>query len=215
MAALSEAEVIELLRREALTIAFDTNEIFRNDRDDPFIGLCDRINEINRLRRDGFALPPIKKVLPAPVYAEKLHDLRQLYGARYDHRKILGFLTSKRVDVVGFEGRHAEHVAEILGRLYPDDGAWQRFKREQCARCLGVSLLSEVSRKGKCSATIDWLIAGHADAEGLLLVTQDSREEFQGVRLKTTLDTLSKAAGEIYEELDKAADTVRRLRPGS
>jgi len=208
MATLGEAEVKQLLEQDSVAIAFDTNAVFGNHRDDPFMRVCDLINKSNEYRRE-LGRPPIRKMLPAPVYVEKIHDLRQQKRERYDHGIICGFLDSKAIEVVGFERRHAEHVAAILGQLYPNDEAWQSFKRQQCARCLGVAP-PDKSRK-KCSATLDWLIAGQADAEGLLLVTSDSREEFEPVRLKTTLSTLKVVAEDVCRTLASAHDAAKRL----
>jgi hypothetical protein len=144
MATLGELDVIALLGRDQLTIAFDTNAIFETRKageqdKDPFVRVCNGIIEINRIRGAPSDRPFIRKVLPASVYVEKLHDLRQQFGKRYDHNKILGFLQSKGIEVVSFDQCHAEHIATILGRLYPDDDAWQAFKKQLCAGCLGLS----------------------------------------------------------------------------
>jgi predicted nucleic acid-binding protein len=61
--------------------------------------------------------------------------------------------------------------------------------------------MTQIQGGGKtCGATIDWLIAGYAEAEGYLLITGDTREEFKGIR-KTTLENLEAAVEQLLSEL--------------
>jgi hypothetical protein len=192
---MNEAELRDLFHREPeVVLAFDTNAIFGNHPDDSFLMLCDSINTLNGRRNTS----RVRKVIAAPVYMEKLHDLRQAFPT-YDHERILKFLEAKGIEVVPVLPRHAEHVAGMLGELYPRTEDWHAFKRQRCLSCLGLMHLAhEVKGSGKhCGATIDWLVAGHADAEGHVLVTSDRGPEFDRVSRKAKLATVVKVVDEI------------------
>jgi hypothetical protein len=192
---MTEDELLALLSYVIeVVLAFDTNAVFGNHANDPFIQLCNAINRLNRIRDPR----RIRKVIAAPVYMEKLHDLRQ--GHRnYDHQKIEQFLEEKVVEVMPVLPSHAEHVATMLGEQYPGPDAWHAFKRHRCLSCVGLThRADEAKDSGKhCGATIDWLVAGHADAEGHVLVTDDRGPEFESVQLKVTLATAVKVVEEI------------------
>lgn len=192
---MSESELRELLAQGLeVVLSFDTNTIFGDRPGDPFLTLCDDINRLNQIWKPRI----IRKVIAAPVYTEKLHDLRQRYRG-YDHKRILAVLEDKKIDIEPLEPRHAEHVAEMLAAQYPEDDAWHAFKQRQCLSCVGLTHLAhEAKRTGKhCGATIDWLVAGHADAEGYVLVTSDRGEEFARVKRKTTLESAVKVVAEL------------------
>jgi hypothetical protein len=203
MANLTRDELSTLLRgTSGVTLAFDTNTIFGNSRRDPFLDLCDKLNAINNERLSG-PLPPIRKVISAPVYAEKLQDLRAGFKRRnqaFDPSKIESFLSSKGIDVVDINRRHAEHLAEMLSIRYPQDGDWSAFKKRRCLDCLGLSPATKLEGTGQsCGAAVDWLVAGHADAESFVLVTNDTGPEFDSVRLKTELAVLVDVVSKILE----------------
>jgi hypothetical protein len=192
MANLSRDELSALLRgTKEVTLAFDTNTIFGNSRNDPFPDLCDKISALNA-RSPG--PPRIRKVISAPVYAEKLHDLRSMCERQkrvFDPSMIASFLSSKSIEVVNISRHHAEHLAEMLARQYPGAGDWSAFKKRRCLDCLGLSPTTSTQGSGQsCGATVDWLVAGHAVAESFVLVTNDTGPEFDSVRLKTALVTL-------------------------
>jgi hypothetical protein len=193
---MSEAALLDLLHREPeIVLAFDTNTIFGNRRGDPFLDLCDRINQLNRIRQPKH----IRKVIAAPVYMEKLHDLRQAFPS-YRHELIVQTLDAKGIEVLPVLQLHAEHIAEMLGKQYPGPNAWREFKRQRCLSCLRLpdDLAHRATGNGKhCGATIDWLVAGHADAEGYVLVTNDRGPEFERVQRKTKLTTLVKVVDEV------------------
>lgn len=193
---MTENELFALLADGVdVVLAFDTNAIFGNHANDPFSQLCNAINRLNRIRDPR----RIRKVVSAPVYMEKLHDLRQ--GHRnYDHQKIEQFLEEKQIDVMPFLGAHAEHVAGLLGELYPNTNDWRAFKRQRCLSCLRLpgDLHHKATGDGeRCGATIDWLVAGHADAEGHVLVTDDRGDEFKRVQRQVTFDVAVKVVDEV------------------
>lgn len=194
---MTDKDLLEVLHRERdVVLAFDTNAIFGNRVGDPFLALCDRINDLNRRRQPMH----IRKVIAAPVYMEKLHDLRQAYPG-YKHELILKTLVSKGIELVPILPSHAEHAAGLLGELYPATEDWRAFKRQRCLSCLRLPghLAHEAKGNGKkCGATIDWLVAGHADAEGYVLVTNERRgPEFKSVQRKATLATVVTVVDEV------------------
>ena len=201
MADLQKAELLDLLRQPAdLTLAFDTNAIFGNSRSDPFVTLCDEINLVNSLL-DG---RKIRTVISAPVYVEKLHDMRQGFGTGFDPEEVGRFLASKGVEVLDLTGAHAQHLGALLGEKFPSSADWHGFKRRRCLQCLGLSQNHQATGTGKnCGATVDWLVAGHAHAEGFVLVTDDKGPEFDVVQRKARLETV----------VDSLEDLRASLRP--
>lgn len=193
MMAMNRGEISALFEQEQLTIAFDTNAIFGNRRDDPFLQLCDTLNRINEKRAPR---QRIDKVISTPVYVEKLHDLRQQFADTFDEDMIKQFLDAKGIELKVFDTRDAEHTAQLIGNEYPTSAAWRAFKRERCLRCLGLSTNThQTAGDGKrCSATIDWLVAGQADVGAYLLVTDDRGEEFRSIPLKARLDDVTAVA---------------------
>jgi hypothetical protein len=99
------------------------------------------------------------------------------------------------VSIAPFEYRHAEAVAQLIGRQFPTVEEWRKFKRQECINCLGISKTQyDIPGSGKeCGATVDWLIAGYAHAENYLLITNDKGNEFKNIKKKTTLEILEKA----------------------
>ncbi len=55
-----------------------------------------------------------------------------------------------------------------------------------------------------CSATLDWLIAGYADAVNGLLITDDTGKEFKGIEQKTTFDELEAAVNQLLHALTQS-----------
>jgi len=188
MPAMSEAEVLGLLEQANVAVAFDTNAIFGGK-----LRVLDLINQANEIRRGRFSLPPIKKVIAAPVWMEKLHHMNRFYGPTFEINMPLGVLRAKEVEIVAFDDRHAMHTAKRLAQMFPDEGAWLRAKRERCAKSLNVVVPEGLSKNKKCDATIDWLIAGLADADELLLVTDDGDDAYKDLPRQTTLRTMEKS----------------------
>ncbi len=195
---MNQNEVYDLLKTCYLTMVFDTNALFSNQR---FIKLCNNINRI----KDCDNKYQFNLVVPAPAHAEKLHDLKQQYQEHYNSKEIMKGLTDKGISIASFEAHHADVVANLVGQQFPTTQAWRRFKRNRCLACLGLNtntLTSIAQGSGKtCGATIDWLIAAYAEADGCLLVTGDTREEFKDIR-KTTLEDLEAAVDQFIDYLN-------------
>jgi hypothetical protein len=86
-------EVYQLLYAGQLTMVFDTNALFSNQR---FRKLCNQINRI----KDCDKKYQLNLVVPAPAHVEKLHDLKQQYREHYNFSEILKGLTDKGVSVL-------------------------------------------------------------------------------------------------------------------
>ncbi|WP_069470410.1 hypothetical protein [Candidatus Marithrix sp. Canyon 246] len=190
---MNQNEVYNLLNTYDLTVVFDTNALFSNQR---FIKLCNNINRI----KDYDNKYQFNLVIPAPAHAEKLHDLKQQYQEHYNSNEIMKGLTDKGITIASFEPHHADVVANLVGKQFATTQAWRRFKRNRCIACLGLNTNTQGSGK-TCGATIDWLIAAYAEAEGCVLVTGDTREEFKNIR-KTTLEDLEAAVDQFINYLN-------------
>lgn len=197
---MSPEEVVAFLRGEwarergeGPTLAFDTNTIFGdNPRSDPGIEVINTINRANAARGEA---PPVRLVVPAVVFHEKVRQMIQRRGARFDASLPLGFVKSNNLEIEPFEEEHALKVAKRLHELYPTRDDWRAFKKRRCLQCLKLPAGTVTGGNGHdCGATVDWLIVGHAEAMGYLLVTNDGGPEFAGVTLRANLDTVLAAA---------------------
>lgn len=192
-ARLLATELERRLRGDALTLAFDTNAIFSHRR---FYEVCDAINQWNDGQRSA---DPVKLVLCSVAYGEKLLDMRQVhqvaaYG-NFDEAKILKVLAQKNVDVCPFASEHAGKMSALLHRHYPSQATWQAAKRELYIQRLGAQALrQQIPGLGRtCSATVDWLIAAHAQMQSSVLVTDDQGEEFAQITDQTQMKELEAA----------------------
>lgn len=190
-------QIATRLRGGSIVLAFDTNAVYGDRR---LFRLCDSLADYNdRLRRKGH--PDVRLVVSTVVYAEKLFDLKQRYGEIFDLNEILRGLQQKNLDVQPFSTRHALATAVRLGEKYKDDAAWQCAKRARYIAALGLSKDTAAPATGRnCGATIDWLIGGHAQAEGAILVTDDTDPEFGGGIERVRFDVLKTALDKLLAE---------------
>jgi hypothetical protein len=204
-------EVVAFLQGEGRTteegppaLAFDTNTIFGdNPRSDSGIDLINTINRANALRGEA---PAVRLVVPAVVFHEKIRQMTQKRGDRFDVSLPLGFMSSNHLEVEAFDQKHALDVAKRLHLLYPTRGDWRAFKKRRCLQCLKLRADTVTGGDGHdCGATVDWLIAGQAEAMGYLLVTNDGGPEFTGVRLRANLAFVLAAATELLASRQGAA----------
>lgn len=184
-------EIAARLREGAVVLAFDTNAVYRDRR---LMALCNLVTGHNRRLAAG-GRAPVRLVISTVAYAEKLFDLKQRWKGAFDIDVILEGLRSKGIEVQPFDARHAVETAARLGERYPDDAAWQRAKRGRCLHCLGLPPgAAQAQGTGRtCGATVDWLIGGHARAEGGVLVTDDQDPELSGELERVGLDALEAA----------------------
>jgi len=180
-----------------VTLAFDTNAVYDDGR---LFNLCDRIDHYN-VRHDAAALPRVRLVISAVAYTEKLFDLKQRFRDRFDLNRILQGLKRKQIDFHAFDAGHALATAVRLGEKYKDDAEWQRAKRARYIAALGLPRDTNAPATGRnCGATIDWLIGGHAQAEGAILVTDDNDPEFGGGIERVKLEVLEAALDDLLAE---------------
>jgi len=192
---MNENEVYELLQTGNLTITFDTNALYGDIR---FLNVCDKIDDINnKLKYE------IKIVISSLAHAEKLFHLKRKHEEKYEIDLINQVLKRKKVDIVPFEYHHAEAVAKWISTQFSTNEEWQKFKRQECINCLGISKNNyDIPGTGReCGARVDWLIAGYAHAENCLLITNDKGNEFKSIEKKTTLKILEKAVTRIKTQL--------------
>ena len=204
-------EVVAFLKGEgadgggaAPTLAFDTNTIFGdNPRSDPGIDLINTINRANAVRGEA---PAVRLVVPAVVFHEKIRQMTQRRGARFDVSLPLGFVSSNHLEIEPFDQQHALAIAKRLHERYPTRGDWRAFKKRRCLQCLKLPVETVTGGDGyDCGAAVDWLIAGQAEAMGYLLVTNDGGPEFTGVRLRANLAFVLAAATELLAAREGAA----------
>ncbi|HSN97892.1 MAG TPA: hypothetical protein VLS89_06325 [Candidatus Nanopelagicales bacterium] len=191
-------EIAARLRGGAVVLAFDTNAVHADKR---LIALCNLVSRHN-IRLTGEGRAPVRLVISTVAYAEKLFDLKQRWRGAFDIGAILEGLRSKGIEVQPFDARHALETAARLGERYPDDAAWQRAKRDRCLHCLGLPPgAAQAPGTGRtCGATVDWLIGGHARAEGCVLVTDDQDPELSGTLERVGLDALEAALRKLAGE---------------
>src|SRR4051812_17745693 len=119
------ASTEDRIRSGGVALAFDTNAMSAHRR---LIALC---NVVNRLRQGPLPLG-LRLVAPAIAHAEMVlhirHDQVQK-GRSYDPEIVRRGLEDKGLEVVTFEARHAEEVAELLAREFADPEAWRKAKR--------------------------------------------------------------------------------------
>jgi hypothetical protein len=207
----TEDEFIERVRKGQGKLLFDTNALFGHRR---LIALCDAVTRLND-RLAAISGPPLNLLVSAAAHAEKLFDLKQAYDASYSPAQILQGMQRKGLAVLSFETAHAEAMAVLIGKQYPTREEWRQAKKQRCLHCLGIKELAEnpgpCSQCGRpgtapgsgktCGATIDWLIAAHAVAEGCILVTDDRGVEYKLVQHKIRLTSLERAITRILEEV--------------
>ncbi len=188
---MNKEQLIALFQNRKLKIAFDTNALFNVTR---FFNICDTIDRLNKEFQFEF-----KIIIPTLAHFEKLYDLRQEKQEQYCYQQIMDILEEKQVHIMSFEPIHAEAVAELLYTRYPTKEKWLQAKIERCANCLATEREIPIGKNTKCSATIDWLIAGYAVAESCLLITCDGGIEFErDVNKKTTLEIFEQAIRELW-----------------
>lgn len=199
----------ESIRAGGVTLAFDTNAIIgRSPRErrlvfGGFFTICDIAN---RLRDEAPRPLEIHVVVPALARLEALYDLRIERGkAPFDEAFVKSALEGK-ARVIEFNDDAAIRASGVLLRWFDCDEAWQRAKRERCLEALGLGKGHPASGRGL--ASIDWAIAAQAEAEGWILVTRDTRAEFQHVSHTITKEALRELLDRLLEERGLSSDKV-------
>jgi predicted nucleic acid-binding protein len=190
-APLSVADLVGRLKNQPLSLAFDTNAVFRHRR---FFAVCDAVSQLNEDRPSD----PVRLSLCAVVYGEKLHDMRCEHDSAvrgpFDEAAILRVLAQKKVEVCAFAREHAAQMSALLYDRYPDQASWHAAKRALYIQRLGAQHLdAQIPGRQRCSATSDWLVAAHAALVRSVLVTTDQGTEFQDLADRAKLADLEQA----------------------
>jgi hypothetical protein len=190
-------EIADKARSGGLTLAFDTNALFRDKR---LFAVCNGVSRYNeRLKERG--LSPVRLVVCTVAHAEKLFDLKQAFKETFDRDVILQGIQRKGLIIQAFEIRHAMETGVRLGERHATPDAWHAAKKKRCLQCLGLPSETPLEATGQgCGATVDWLIGGHARAEGFVLVTDDTGPEFKGLTERLKLSTLEEALEQLLGE---------------
>jgi len=191
----------DLIRAGGATLAFDTNAILgftREERKVVFGRFLDFCDDANRLKDQGLPSLDVTIVVPALVRMEALHDLRTQRGVRPFDRDIVRNALVGRANVVAFDEDAAIDASGSLHRWFTSDDDWQKAKR---ARCLEALHFHETDPPGAGGlASIDWAIAAQAEAKGWILVTADTRAEFNHVSRKLKKQNLREILDRILHE---------------
>lgn len=187
------------IRQGDATLAFDTNAIIGfsgADRRVTFSAFWSVCDDANRLRDEVPEPLPMAIVVPAVAHLEVLHDLRTATRRAFDRARVERELADKRVRVAPFHDEAATSASEILHRWFPEAEAWRTAKRTRCLEVLGLR-----DAPGNAGlASIDWVIAAQAEAEGWILVTADTRAEFNRVSHKITRTELRRVLDDLLRE---------------
>jgi len=195
---MTEDEIAERLRAGGLKLAFDTNAIEADSRRD---AVCDSVSRWNaRLAERSLAL--VSLVVCAVVHHEKVFHLKRRFRGTFKPSVIIDGLKKKGLITEPYDAQHAMATGAWLGERYPIANDWYRAKKERTLRSVGLDP-SKVAAPGTgqgCGATVDWLIIGHARAEGCVLVSDDTGPEFAGLVERVKLETLEAALLKLVSE---------------
>lgn len=198
-------QLIAQIASGPVRLLFDTNALFKTN---VMLNACQGVARIenacrSKLRTRVRGGKRIELLVPAQVYAERLFDLKQAHKHNYDVGKIEAALLRMGMNILSFDEKHARELAVMLGERFDTVGKWRTAKRQRCMACIGLPAAHHVSVTGsgrRCGATIDWLIAAHARAEGCILVTDDRGDEFKRFEPRVKLDALCGAIEQILAE---------------
>jgi hypothetical protein len=195
---MTEDEIAERLQAGGLKLSFDTNAIEGDERRD---AICDNVSRWNiKLAERSLAL--VSLVVCAVAHHEKVFHLKQRFRGTFKPSVILDGLKKKSLITEPYDAQHAMETGAWIGERYPTQNDWYRAKKERSLRSLGLDpITTKVPASGKgCGATVDWLIIGHARAEGCVLVSDDMGPEFAELVERVKLGTLERALAKLVSE---------------
>ncbi len=170
--AMTSDDVYQFVQATDVTLAFDTSVTVRHG----FLPLCDQANWVNARRRMLGLSGRVHLCVPAAAHAERLFDLAQQHGDRYDVEFVRHILRERQVEVYNFTVQDAEHCAELLVQRYATPDAWYAFKKRRCLECAGLPVEYHHLAAGsgqRCGTPNDWLIIAQASQGKMLLVMDD------------------------------------------
>ncbi|MFS8066765.1 MAG: hypothetical protein ACMG6S_10370 [Byssovorax sp.] len=193
---MTEDEITERLQAGGLKLAFDTNAV----EDDPRTSrLRNKIEQWNATLASR-KLARVRLIACALVHHEKVFHLKQEWGHKFNPNIIVKALKARGWQIDPYEMRHALATGEWIGNAYPTESAWHLAKKEHSLRSLGLDKLEVAGTGRRCGTTVDWLIIGHARAEGCVLVSDDMGPEFAGLVERVKLETLERALEKLASE---------------
>ncbi len=185
-----------LAQPQDIALAFDTNILVSSRR---FFKLCEQAQQINKALGHS---AQIRLYVPAAAHAERLFDLAQSKSDEYDLTYVYDRLTDYGIMISDFTQADAEHCAELLGQRYQTPRQWHAFKKGRCLSCLGLPTNDEVAGTGqRCGAPIDWLIVAQASCREMILVTEDTGPEFDGLQNRAPFAEVQEALQQISKAL--------------
>lgn len=195
---MTEDEIAERLQAGGLKLAFDTNAVEGDSRRD---AICDNVKQWNA-RLAERSLAPVFLVVCAVVHHEKVFHLKQRLRDTFKPSVIIDGLKEMGIITEPYDAQHAMETGAWIGERYPTPNDWYRAKKERSLRSLGLDpITTKVPASGKgCGATVDWLIIGHARAEGYVLVSDDMGPEFAELVERVKLGTLERALAKLVRE---------------
>jgi hypothetical protein len=189
-------DILAELRGGGVKFAFDTNALSGKRR---LGALCMRVKHWN-VQLTARTLPEVKLFVCTVAHFEELFHIKKSKGDLFDNQVILDGLDSLGIAVQPFSVEHALSTAMWLGARHPTSEAWRNAKKERYMRGLGLVPGKDRAEGAHCSTTVDWLIAGHAQAERCVLVTDDEGPEFEGLVDKVRLGELEVALQQLLSE---------------
>ncbi|UQA56781.1 hypothetical protein [Polyangium aurulentum] len=189
-------DITAQLRSGGVKLAFDTNALSGKKR---LGALCTRVKHWNE-QLSARTLPEVKLLVCTVAHFEELFHIKKSKGDLFDMRVILDGMDSLGIEVQPFGVDHALSTAMWLGERHKTSEEWRRAKKKRYMHGLGLTLGKDEPEGAHCSTTVDWLIAGHAQAERCVLVTDDEGPEFEGFADKVRLGELEAALKQLLSE---------------
>ncbi|MEZ4436180.1 MAG: hypothetical protein R3F65_27600 [bacterium] len=161
-------ELLARIDSGPVSVTFDTNFLRARASFASLSRVSQKIRQANSVLAPNATEPPIQIRISALVHEERVYQLRRQrakLGLPFRSEVIDEFLEQLGFKIEEFTRADAEGSAEHLFARFADDASWKAAKKS----------------KGSKSATIDWLIAGHAVTRKWLVVTNDGGPEWTGV----------------------------------
>lgn len=194
---MTQETLVQHLAAGGCRLAFDTNALFEHGR---LVVLCTQLSRWNHALK-GMGADENTLFVSAVAHCEKVFDIKQQYQGAFDPQDILQGMRGKGLAVAPFGEDEAVATAARLGVSYKDNATWYAAKKRRCLQCLGLNPARDSAPGSgrRCGATVDWLIGGHAERLGCIVVGDDTGEEWTGL-LRARLSTLEKALKQLLGE---------------
>jgi hypothetical protein len=196
-------EIYRFIQSTNTTLAFDTSVTARRG----FLDFCDQALRVNTKREVLGKLERIELCIPVAAHIERLFDLAQEHGDRYNVDRVNHILKRYQITIPEFTIMDAEHCADLLFQRYKTPDEWYAFKKRRCLECIGLPVaqynhLAEGTGQ-QCGAPNDWLIIAQADRQKMLLIMDDQGRagEYDLIENKVRSNDLRSVLEWILDEL--------------